>query len=360
MIEAAYQKHDPKAGPIAWVALTSIDDPTRLVPKLCVDLVLGLPASDLDALSKALIPVDGHPWRVSRRSTIGLAVNPSLGAEVKGPSLVEPSLAGFVALDDPRRDAFSLAWAKSRLSARGYGEVVRSAANALRIGRGGSAQATVLRGEAAVAPATGVEGAIDDRSRLVKLEATPRWIEGVAIVAGARREDEARAFLAFLAERGQAEPVANADSLGAVSEADRLLADLLGASLVDAQDELWEVASALDRAGHPAELEAYLGDPPPWPPTSVAKLRALPDPQPLLETLAREISDDPESRSWLLDSWNLAPRKIDAAWLREAAEASGGRLVKEPKFRVWLRGEWTAWARQQYRRIGREAGKVTR
>ncbi len=42
--------------------------------------------------------------------------------------------------------------------------------------------------------------------------------------------------------------------------------------------------------------------------------------------------------------------------LRELAQAEGGRLVREPRFRAWLRGEWTAWTQQLYRRVARLAG----
>ena len=56
-------------------------------------------------------------------------------------------------------------------------------------------------------------------------------------------------------------------------------------------------------------------------------------------------------------SWDSPERTIDGAWLRDLAAAPGG-LAREPRFRTWLRGEWTAWARQHYRRIAREAGKA--
>ena len=42
--------------------------------------------------------------------------------------------------------------------------------------------------------------------------------------------------------------------------------------------------------------------------------------------------------------------------LAELAGAADGRLAREPRFRAWLRGEWTAWTRQLYRRVARLAG----
>jgi hypothetical protein len=362
-IESAFREQVPTAGPVTWVALATGDDPARLVPKLGVDVVLGIPGPALDALatSNSLIPIDpsdSRPWRIARRSALGLAVRSSRRGAIEGSALDDRSFDGSVALDDPRRDPLALAWAKARLSAGGYGEVVKSAANAVRIGRGGTTLERVRRGEADVGPTTGIEGAIDDHTNFVPIEGAPAWIEGVAIVAGAKREAEARSFVAFLGDRGQAQTVTKDESPASATMPDALLGDLLGATLVDAQDELWTASDSLDRADRPAELVAFLNDPPPWPPTSVAKLRERADPLPLLETLAREISDDPDARFWLLATWDRSARKIDAAWLREAAGAAEGRLIAEPRFRTWLRGEWTAWARQHYRRIAREARKV--
>jgi hypothetical protein len=41
--------------------------------------------------------------------------------------------------------------------------------------------------------------------------------------------------------------------------------------------------------------------------------------------------------------------------LAEIARACDGRIADEPRLRAWLRAEWTAWARQRYRRVARLA-----
>ena len=366
-IASDYRSSHPSAPPIAWVALAPGDDAPRLIPGLGVDLVLGVPASELDALASdgLLAPVvegEARPWRVARRLALGLDVNTTLGVAITGPSLADRALASRVALDDPRRDPLTLAWAKARLGSagwpKGYAELVRTAANARRAGRAGSAPLRVGRGDAAVAPEAEVAGPLDERSTLVRLDGAPPWLEGVAIVRGTSRSDEARAFLTFLADRGQAEPVPD-DAPAPDPVADSLLADLLGATLVDAQDELWAAADALDRAGHPEPFEGFLNVPPPWPPTSVEKLRERPEADELLDALAREITSDHDARAWLLQTWDRPERPVDGTWLVDAASATGGRLAREPRFRAWLRAEWTAWARQHYRRIAREASKAS-
>jgi hypothetical protein len=174
----------------------------------------------------------------------------------------------------------------------------------------------------------------------------------VAILQGCRQPELARRFLQFLAatERVGPAPAPAADS----PEADSLLADLLGATLVDAQDELWAAWSALARVNPPEPALRWMTEPPPWPPASVAKIlsrqgeRAMA----MVETLAGELSAQPPVRAWLIRSWLSPTRVADEALLNELATAAEGRLCHEPSFRDWLRAEWTAWARQRYQAVG--------
>ncbi len=137
-----------------------------------------------------------------------------------------------------------------------------------------------------------------------------------------------------------------------------MIADLLGSTLVDAQDELWAASSALDGLADSEKAIEWLSEPPPWPPASVAKYlgregeRAMA----LIETLAALVAPEPPERAWLLRSWLAPARPVDSTLLSELTEAAGGRLCREARFRAWLREEWTAWARQRYRRVARWAG----
>jgi hypothetical protein len=142
-----------------------------------------------------------------------------------------------------------------------------------------------------------------------------------------------------------------------------LTGDLLGATLVDAQDELWDAwellaragSSDQARAGSSDQARAWLTEPPPWPPASVAKYlrqggeRAMS----LMQTLAAEVAPEPAPRAWLVRSWLSPARTVDQTLLAELAQAAGGRLAEEPRFRAWLKEEWTAWSRQRYRRVAR-------
>ncbi len=142
------------------------------------------------------------------------------------------------------------------------------------------------------------------------------------------------------------------------AETSSLIADLLGSTLVDAQDELWVAVRALDQVADRDKAIDWLIEPPPWPPASVTKYlsregeRAMA----LIETLAAEVAPEAPSRAWLLRSWLSPPRSVDRALLSELAQAADGRLCREGRFRAWLREEWTAWARQRYRRVARWAG----
>jgi hypothetical protein len=49
---------------------------------------------------------------------------------------------------------------------------------------------------------------------------------------------------------------------------------------------------------------------------------------------------------------------VDETLLAEMAHAADGRLIHEPRFRSWLRAEWTASARQRYRRVAKLANTI--
>jgi hypothetical protein len=138
---------------------------------------------------------------------------------------------------------------------------------------------------------------------------------------------------------------------------DTLVADLLGATLVDAQDELWTAWRALERAGFPEPARTLLSEPPPWPPASIEKYlrREGENSMSLIETLATELTPAAAVRTWLVRSWLSRPRAVDQTLLGELASAADGRLYAEPRLRAWLRAEWTASARQRYRRVTRLA-----
>jgi hypothetical protein len=358
-LEAAYRRwagRNPGAIPgpvrINWVVLDPGDDPARVVRRRPpIDLLLGAPAATFERLARTgmLAPSDGDggpSWRVTRRAPLVLMDNPA--SPVSGPIF-----------DDPRHDPVSLAWARAELGAggwaRGYARLVDHASHARRVGRQpGSAPAAVQAGEARTSPAIAPAG----QSPLVVLpiDRGADWVEGVALIAGCRHRDRAREFLRFLAEQGRAEDPPDIPADGA--EAVALLADLLGATLVDTQDELWAARRSLDRADDTRRAEAWLKEAPPWPPASIEAIRGDPRTEPLVETLAAQIAPDADVRDWLLRSWRRPSRPIDGVTLRELAGAVGGRLAREPRLRDWLRAEWTAWARQRYRRVAEGSGEV--
>jgi hypothetical protein len=138
---------------------------------------------------------------------------------------------------------------------------------------------------------------------------------------------------------------------------DTLIAELLGATLVDAQDELWTAWKAFARAGYPEPARKWLTEPPPWPPASIEKYlrREGENSMALIETLAAELAPTPSVRAWLVRSWLSPARPMDETLLTELALAAKGQLGAEPRLRAWLRAEWTASARQRYRRVARLA-----
>ncbi|SIO19970.1 ABC-type thiamine transport system, substrate-binding protein [Singulisphaera sp. GP187] len=336
------------------------------------DIVLGGPPSSYRRLAKLgkLAPIDGPEprlWNNVHRSPMGWAVRPS-GVDSSPKTATNPPIAAQppassrppqLTFDDPRHDPVALAWAKGELSsgtwAEGYARLVQSAGNSRRIGRqSGSALAAVERGEAEATPAVALDVAVRSGSvRFLPAPEAPDWIEGAGIVAGPGPRQLPQLFIQFLNETGRAEKP-QAEDPAADFEVDSLLADLLGATLVDAQEELWTAWATLNRAKSPARAAMWLTQAPPWPPASIEKLEGD-NAEVLVQTLIEQLAPDAELRAWLSRSWLGPKRLVDGALLEEIAHAADGRLAREPRFRAWLRAEWTAWSRQRYRRVTRTA-----
>jgi hypothetical protein len=331
------------------------------------DVILGGPSSEYESLARRdwLEPRAANEarWRVARRSPLGLlmgavsiresrGVGGAAGAALHSRAPAAP--VRTLVFDDPRFDPVALAWAKAVLRegewADGYARLVRLAGSRCPPGqRPGSALAALERGEAGMTPAPAPRAQDSSGQSLffVPMSGWPEWVEGIAVVRGTSHSRAAHDLVGRLAE-------ADPSTRDAGSAADELLVDLLGASLIDAREELLRAWSTLEAAGRPEQAETWLTQAPPWPPASVEKiLRREANAMALLETLCGQIVPDADVRAWLLRSWIAPVRPIDDGVLAELAGAADGRLMREPRFRSWLRGEWTAWARQRYRRVAR-------
>jgi hypothetical protein len=313
-------------GPIRleWLTLEPGDDRERLAARRDPpDVLLGGPVRSFERLARARrlapLPLEGSPpWAVSRDGVI------------------RPAFPAIVTFDDPRTDPIALAWVDAHLAGRefldGYAATVNAAAISMRVER---------------APGPVFEhGDWQDSLGIV-------WVEGVAILGNGRHRDHAESLVQFLHESGRARPARPHPDSAPSADEPELLADLLGATLVDARDELGSAWSALERAGSPPGPLRWMTEPPPWPPASIGKILNRNDEQAMamVETLAGQLATDATVRSWLIRSWLSPPRRIDRRILEELARAADGRLIREPRFRAWLRAEWTAWARQRYRRV---------
>lgn len=297
---------------ITWVRLRPGDDPTRVVGRFRkADLVLGGPVSAYRRLASAGLLAatesrDRPAWRPAGR-----------------PPLETSKVAGRVEPDDPGRNPATLAGARALLSeggwSEGYASLVLAAADAHRIGT----------------------------MEFNHLFNHHNRIEGIGVLATSRNRDFALNVLSVF-DRPPSGPDAAEPRYD-----DGLLADLLGATLVDAQAELWSARDALERAGRPDQAVRWMTEPPPWPPASVEKLKHKYDSDELISALADQIAFDEAERAWLLNAWASGPAPLTGDRLADLAEGLDGRLAANPRFRSWLRGEWTAWARQRYRRVAR-------
>lgn len=348
VVASEYSSWTRRNGVRSTIMWSTPDDPVRTP-----DVLLGGPISQYEALAAkgGLEPLDGatggRAWITARRSLVGMVPPGSASAAGRA-----------TAMADPRVDPTTLAWEIGRLRADGwpvaYAKLVALYGEASPVGwRSGSARAAVVRGEArsTIAPIESGPGEAASGAPFV-------FEEGGAIPRGARRKEAASRFLQFLSKHpGPVTGPSTATNPALSFDAEELAADLLGATLVDAQDELHAATEAIRAAGSPPNAVELLAQLPPWPPASVEKLlrRETEGAATMVETLAAELAPEPGPRLWLARSW-LRPRAaIDGKLLGELARAEEGRLAREPRFRGWLRAEWTQWARQRYRWIARLA-----
>ena len=219
---------------------------------------------------------------------------------------------------------------------KGYAQLVEYAGKA-KVGSGpGEARAWLDRGEVERAIVLDTDPASDGSS---SGHITIEWTEVAQVIPTSQHPDAARLFLDFLVERRRARPLEKTTDDAErrpSSQSHVLLADLLGATLVDAQPELRAAWAALERAGRPASALRWIIEPPPWPPKSVESIQ-LKEPEQamdLIETLAGEISPEPDLRAAIVRSWLAPPRLIDGAFLDALGQESEGRLLREPRFRA--------------------------
>jgi hypothetical protein len=313
---------------LEWLVLAPGEDVAQVTRRrIPPDVLLGAGAASLEELSRQarLLPVNA-PNSARWCVTVRAGTRPA-------------------ELGDPRRDVLALDWAMRQLEQgrwrEGYARLVDVAGHKPRIGRD-------VRAEPGNRHEGNIAASVDSA-----------WPEGVAILNTAHDPLMAREFVRFMIETRQADltPSPGATGHAADPDSESLVADLLGATLVDSQDELWTAWDALERASAPEPVRKRLTEPPAWPPASVDKYlkREGEHAMSLIETLAGELSPRPAVRSWLIRSWLSPPRLVDETLLAEMAHAAEGTLINEPRFRAWLRAEWTASARQRYRRVAKLA-----
>lgn len=309
------------AGPVTWIEIRPEHFEGWLAAGGPADLILGGPSwihQELDGAGRlaAGAPGEGAPWVVVGRRECRL-----VGGESANGTRGELG-------DDPRVDPSArrsmTGWLGGPDWAARYGQLV-AAVGAAEIGEAGAAESgEVARGS---------------------------WVlvEGGAVPRGSRDRDRAAALLAVLAD-GEREVATDAPVL--VGE---LTAELLGATLVDAREDLKEAAQSIADAGRPRLAVERLAEPPPWPPASILQLRDDPSRAEDLDALADELTTGLACRAWLRTSFDRPRTVIDGSILAELAAVDDGRLARSPHFRAWLRAEWAAWAGQWYRWVGRRA-----
>ncbi len=289
----------------------------RRLERLDPDLLIGFPAEILDRLASEnqLEAAEGRSssWSVVRKSHLGI-----LGRTGEHPSnampeisswrdLAKPEFRGKISLVDPRTDMLtfnlyihflSQSWFTS------YADLVRMFANARSIGWGEhSALADLDRGGSRFAFGDAASAKRFPYASFLPITGID-WIEGAAVYRGSkRREAAARAMRSFEINEGNG--YSSLANLGG-SRVRNLVVDLFGATLVDAQSELSLAWDGLLAAGRAERMEAFLVEPPPWPPASIVLLSRSSGPGggSMLETLVGQLTNRPPAGA----GWSSRPQ----------------------------------------------------
>lgn len=356
-----------------WERVAPYEDPVKAIDRIAPDILLGFSDSAIEKLAHAgrlVFRADGSiETAIVRRVPLGIASRTdlveSLGLEpIDRPrDLADPRLIDRVDLLDPREDLCAFVWNKSifdqESGATGYAELVRIAGNSAPIPRRAASRSIRLRTGRVVA-ATAADGDLPAIADLAfKHTRSAEILERAAIPSSVRNKIGSREFFKMLEERGAATERLDRNTLSKACLFNGLLKDLWGATLIDAGDELRRAWRDLHASGRSERVERFLIEPPPWPPASMIELARKEGVKPaesrLVSTLIDQLTDDADRRAWLSENRERPQRPIDRDVLEEIVAVDGGGLVTEPRFRGWLRGEWTAWAEQRYRRTARTA-----
>jgi hypothetical protein len=290
-VDSGPDRDGPKVR-IQWLVLDDRTDPLKLAGRTEMPDVLlgGSPGihGQLAAMDRLWIDQPGAP-----------------APQVAFPHARERSA---LRLEDPRAVPTSLAFAVDRLCRgrwpQGYAELVR------------------------LAGAPNTDGNSDDSMSAAAV------IECAAMFRASRREAAARRFLHFVAQTPGAEPAMAGPERPQVMDplVESLIGDLLGATLVDARDELEAAWAALERTGEPDKALQWMTEPPSWPPVSVARYlsREGQTAMSLVDTLAQELAPDPGARAWLVRSW-ISPsrRSTTRCSPRSRTRPTGGSAVNQ-------------------------------
>ncbi len=369
--------------PIEWLTISANEDLVRLIKRRPrIDFVFGGPLDAYQRLERNGVlqpwneqsPIPVHSLMVRQ---LGLATGKPLDPTRIWETWDQPQSVGKAVLSDPRTSPLTSSFVNGYLSLNHWNtrwsSLVRVFANARTIlwhrgnGPGTSIGASTHPRDPSFGIATDFEqhpSLLDSQLQFVPLlddkDRPLRWIEGLARTGRVTRNGLVEATQDLLMQRFAIQAQIDPES-STMLDVNVLIDDLVGATLVDANEELRRTWRRLIAVGRPQDWESWMTGPPPWPPASVLRYRrdsVNGEPNRTLETnLLRLIAPDPSLRHDLERSWQREARPIGRAILNELVQMGGGQMMREPRLRNWLRAEWTAWARQRYRRIAERCGR---
>jgi hypothetical protein len=293
---------------IVWIRVLPGDDPTRLLEAdPAIDLVLGGPWASFQRLDHAGVWLKNDP-RQGETPSIALVPLSRL-AQTSG---------------DPRRDPVARNTLRALLAGTPW---PRAYARAM------------------THPLESIARSADSSSDPIPARLA---FDPAAIPARAPRAAAARAWLDRL------DPLPLDPDLQDAAQLEPWMIELAAATIAEPQADRQAVLARL--AELPPRAQALLVEPPPWPPASLVRWRRRMDDgdaqvNAWFQNLARELAPIHSERAALSQSWLDPPRPIGPDRIRELIAPPAPDFLQNPRVRAWLHAEWSAWARQRYRRI---------
>lgn len=176
------------------------------------------------------------------------------------------------------------------------------------------------------------------------------WPEGLSLQNPKTGDSNAKQLMIdFCKDTNRLNPLVTLASQNAITDSFRR--DLAGVVVHENLKDIRKSWRIIEPTGGEirSRAESYLTTPPPWPPASITDLQRKRGFE-YVVALVEQLAANGDQRDWLIREFQTPISEIDT---QKLDAAMSGDLLRNIRFRAWLRAEWKAWIWQRCRRIQR-------